>query len=80
MTPNTSSGAPTAGHQARAGGTADIDAANQRELTREDQDRRHLRELLLVGAFSPPGDAVDSVYFNLLRNRVRKAANAGSRA
>lgn len=53
--------------------------ANQRELIREDQDRLHLRGLLLVGAATAPGDAADSAYFNSLRNRVRKAANAGSR-
>lgn len=79
MTPNTSSGAPTAGHQARAGGTPDIDAANQRALSREDQDRLHLRGLLLVGAATAPGDAADSEYFDSVRNRVRKAASRGLR-
>lgn len=79
MTPDTSSGVPTAGHQARAGGTPDIDAANQRDLTREDLRRLHLRGLLLVGAATAPGDAADSEYFNKLRDRVRHASNAGSR-
>lgn len=79
MTSNTSSGAPTAGRQARAGSRPDIDAANQQELTREEQDRLHLRGLLLVGAATAPGDAADSEYFNKLRDRVRKASNAGSR-
>lgn len=79
MMPNTSSGPPTAGRQARAGGTPDTDAANQRELTREGQDPLHLRGLLLVGAAAAPGDAVDIEYFNSLRTRVRRAVKAGSR-
>jgi hypothetical protein len=79
MTPNTSSGPPTAGRQARAGSTPDIDAANQRALTREDLDRLHLRGLLLVGAATAPGGAADSEYFGSLRNRVRKAASTGLR-
>lgn len=41
-----------------------------RELIRTDQDRRHLRELLLQGAGSAPGAPVDAHYFNALRLRV----------
>ena len=52
---------------------------NQRELIRKDQDRLHLRELLLAGAATQSGDAADSEYFKLLRNRVCKEANASFR-
>jgi antitoxin ParD1/3/4 len=44
-----------------------------RELIRADQDRQHLRTLLLDGAASPAGAAADETYFAGLRNRVRKA-------
>ncbi len=42
-----------------------------RELIRMDQDRQQLRALLLEGAASTPGAAVDAAYFEGLRNRVR---------
>ncbi|WP_213980797.1 type II toxin-antitoxin system ParD family antitoxin [Sphingomonas sp. dw_22] len=42
-----------------------------RELIRMDQDRQQLRALLLEGAASAPGTAVDAAYFEGLRNRVR---------
>jgi antitoxin ParD1/3/4 len=42
-----------------------------RELIRKDQDRQHLRRLLLEGAESAPGAAVDQAYFDGLRQRVR---------
>ncbi len=45
-----------------------------RELIRKDQDRTRLRELLLQGAASAPGKAVDKAYFDDLRNRVRRRA------
>jgi antitoxin ParD1/3/4 len=42
-----------------------------RELIRRDQDRQRLRGLLLEGASSPMGEAVDPAYFAGLRDRVR---------
>ncbi|MDE2768708.1 MAG: type II toxin-antitoxin system ParD family antitoxin [Chloroflexota bacterium] len=44
-----------------------------RELIRKDQDRQHLRGLLLEGAASPPAVIADSNYFGQLRDRVRDA-------
>ena len=44
-----------------------------RELIRKDQDRQHLRGLLLEGAASPPAVTADSDYFGQLRVRVREA-------
>jgi antitoxin ParD1/3/4 len=44
-----------------------------RELIRIDQDRQHLRELLLDGAESPATTAADDAFFNGLRDRVRQA-------
>ncbi|QQZ44175.1 type II toxin-antitoxin system ParD family antitoxin [Pseudomonas sp. SK3(2021)] len=43
-----------------------------RELIRKDQDRQHLRGLLLAGVESAPGTPVDGHYFDTLRARVRK--------
>ena len=42
-----------------------------RELIRKDQDRQHLRKLLLEGAASPPTTAADADYFDRLRDGVR---------
>ena len=42
-----------------------------RELIRKDQERLHLRQLLLAGAASKPTAPADSSYFKRLRNRVR---------
>jgi antitoxin ParD1/3/4 len=42
-----------------------------RELIRKDQDRLHLRELLLDGAASSPAAPADDSYFAALRNRAR---------
>jgi antitoxin ParD1/3/4 len=42
-----------------------------RELIRNDQDRQHLRGLLLEGASSAPTEPVDAAYFDGLRERVR---------
>ena len=50
-----------------------------RELIRKDQDRLHLRGLLLAGAASAPAAPVDPAYFEGLRDRVRKAAKVGVR-
>ncbi|NVZ65316.1 type II toxin-antitoxin system ParD family antitoxin [Pseudomonas gingeri] len=44
-----------------------------RELIRKDQDRQHLRGLLLAGAESAPTTVVDGDYFESLRAKVRKA-------
>ena len=38
-----------------------------RELIRRDQDRQHLRGLLLEGAASPPAGLADAAYFSDLR-------------
>ena len=48
-----------------------------RELIRRDQDRLHLRNLLLAGAASSPAAPADETYFKRLRNRLRteRAAN-----
>ena len=50
-----------------------------REMIRKDQDRLQLRTLLLAGAASAPAAAADASYFEGLRNRVRKGAQAGAR-
>ena len=41
-----------------------------RELIRKDQDRQHLRGLLLAGAQSAPTAPVDATYFDALRKRI----------
>jgi len=41
-----------------------------RELIRKDQDRQHLRGLLLEGAASAPAGPADDAYFESLRRRV----------
>ncbi len=45
-----------------------------RELIRRDQDRMHLRVLLLQGAASAPATEATSAYFDGLRDRVRRRA------
>ena len=50
-----------------------------RELIRKDQDRLHLRGLLLAGAASAPAAPVDPAYFEGLRDRVRKAAKPAAK-
>ena len=50
-----------------------------RELIRRDQERLHLRGLLLAGAASAPAAPVDPAYIEGLRDRVRKAAKVGVR-
>lgn len=44
-----------------------------RELIRKDQDRQHLRGLLLEGAASPSAVAAGPEHFGQLRDRVREA-------
>lgn len=43
-----------------------------RELIRKDQDRLHLRNLLLAGAASAAAAPADVAYFDTLRARVRQ--------
>lgn len=50
-----------------------------RELIRKDQERLHLRELLLAGAASKPAAPADRAYFKRLRGRVRAARTGGTR-
>lgn len=50
-----------------------------RALIRKDQDRQHLRGLLLAGAATAPTSPADSSYFESLRDRVDKAAKSVSR-
>ena len=42
-----------------------------RALIRRDQDRQHVRSLLLEGASSAPSEPVGPAYFETLRDRVR---------
>ena len=46
-----------------------------RELIRKDQDRQHLRGLLMAGAAAPRVAEADAVYFNALRSKVKKSGN-----
>jgi hypothetical protein len=46
-----------------------------RELIRRDQDRRHLRELMLLGAGSPPAEPATPAYFEALRSRVHASSD-----
>ena len=57
----------------RGYGTA---SAYVRELIRRDQDRQHLRGLLLEGAESPPSATADEAYFESLRTGVRRRSKA----
>lgn len=45
-----------------------------RELIRKDQDRQTLRQLLLDGGASEPGEPADAAYFEQLRHRARTRA------
>ena len=45
-----------------------------RELIRRDQERTHLRSLLLEGAASRPAAPVTRAYFDGLRKRARRRA------
>jgi antitoxin ParD1/3/4 len=47
-----------------------------RELIRKDQDRQHLRGLLLAGASTQPSQVADGAYFDALRARVRQSWDA----
>ena len=50
-----------------------------RALIRKDQDRQHLRGLLLAGVATAPTSPADAAYFESLRGRVNKAAKSVSR-
>ena len=50
-----------------------------RELIRKDQDRQHLRGMLLAGAGTAPASPANTNYFEGLRDRVRGAAKPVSR-
>lgn len=43
-----------------------------RDLIRKDQERQHLRGLLLEGAASPPAVTADADYFDRLRDTSRE--------
>ena len=43
-----------------------------RELIRKDQERQHLRGLLLEGAASSPAGQADTAYFEGLRRRIAR--------
>jgi antitoxin ParD1/3/4 len=45
-----------------------------RTLIRREQERQSLREMLLAGAASPPGEALDPSYFESLRQRAGATA------
>lgn len=49
-----------------------------RELIRKDKDRLHLRSLLVAGAASAPAAVADAAFFEVLRERVRKANALGT--
>jgi antitoxin ParD1/3/4 len=51
-----------------------------RELIRRDQDRLALRSLLLAGAQSKPSVPATPVYFESLRDRVRRAPKGRTKA
>ena len=46
-----------------------------RDLIRRDQDRQHLRELLLAGGASEPGPVADAAYFDSRRGEVDAATD-----
>lgn len=47
-----------------------------RTLVRQEQARQGLREMLLAGAASGPGEPADAAYFQRQRDRVRAARTA----
>ena len=49
-----------------------------RELIRREQDRQHLRGLLLAGGASEAAAPVDEAYFTALRQRVHRAPGAAA--
>lgn len=61
---------------ARGFGTS---SAYVRELIRRDRDRVRLREWLLAGAASQPGEPVTAGYFEALRAKVSGPASLGKK-
>ena len=53
-----------------AGGAYGTSSEYVRELIRRDQDRLHLRGLLLEGAASAPTAPIDDAFFDELRGRA----------
>ena len=51
-----------------------------RELIRKDQDRLHLKGLLLEGAATQPGHPIAAAYFDGLREVVRRSVQAQTKA
>lgn len=51
-----------------------------RELIRKDQDRLHLRGLLLAGAASTPAAPADARYFEVLRGQVKARVSGRAKA
>lgn len=47
-----------------------------RDLIRKEQDRQHLRSLLLAGMASGPGEPMDEAYFERMNERAREAGRA----
>ncbi|NTV76275.1 MAG: type II toxin-antitoxin system ParD family antitoxin [Holophaga sp.] len=52
-------------------GTYGTSSEYVRDLIRKDQERTHLRNLLLEGAASAPGPVADAAFFEELRARIR---------
>jgi len=52
-------------------GTYGTSSEYVRDLIRKDQERTHLRNLLLEGAASAPGPVADTAFFEELRARIR---------
>lgn len=50
-----------------------------RDLIRRDQDRQHLRGLLLAGASAPVVQEATPEYFNALRHQVRAKVDAAAK-
>ena len=50
-----------------------------RELIRKDQERLHLRELLLAGAASAPTKEASHAYFDALRRKVKAPKRGAAR-
>jgi antitoxin ParD1/3/4 len=62
-------------HQVEHGGYG-TSSEYVRELIRRDQDRSRMRNLLLEGAASAPGEVADELYFEGLRENIRRRARS----
>jgi antitoxin ParD1/3/4 len=47
-----------------------------RDLVRRERDRQHLRDLVLEGIASGPGEMADDAFFAALRDEIRSAGAA----